>query len=140
MASFRNIDLKYLVSELNNKNTKFVNLQYGDVSKEILELKKETGIEIAEINDLDIKNEIDNLASLVSACDTVVSIDNFIVHLAGSLAINTKVLLPFTMDSRWGLKGKKSYLYNSVSLYRQNRLGNWKDIINELKEDLKTLN
>ena len=44
------------------------------------------------------------------------------------------------MDSRWGLKGKKSHLYNSVRLYRQNKLGNWKDVIKELKEDIKNEN
>ena len=43
MASFRNIDLKYLITELNNKNVKFVNLQYGDVSEEILKLKNLNG-------------------------------------------------------------------------------------------------
>ena len=59
------------------------------------------------------------------------------VLLAGSLGVKTKILLPLTMDARWGLKGKKSYLYNSVSLYRQNKLGNWKDVVNELKEDIK---
>ena len=89
---------------------------------------------------MDVKNQIDDFASLVSACDMVVSIDNFTVHLAGSLGINTKILLPFTMDSRWGLKGKKSHLYNSVRLYRQNKLGNWKDVIKELKEDIKNEN
>ena len=140
MASFRNIDLKYLTSELNNNSIKFINLQYGDVSHEILKLKKETGIEIAEINGLDIKNQIDDLASLLSACDAVVSIDNLTVHLAGSLGINTKVLLPFTMDARWGLEGNKSYLYESVRLYRQNELSNWKKVVKELKKDLKIEN
>ncbi len=136
MASFRNIDLKYLATALNSKNIKLVNLQYGNVTEEISKLKKETGIEIIEITDLDVKNQIDDLASLISSCDIVVSIDNFTVHLAGSLGINTKILLPFTMDSRWGLNGKKSYLYNSVRLYRQKKLGNWNDVINELKEDI----
>ena len=77
------------------------------------------------------------MASLVAACDIIVSIDNFTVHLAGSLGIETKVLLPFTMDSRWGLKVKNSHLYDSVTLYRQNKLGNWVNAIDELKKDIK---
>lgn len=137
MASFRNIDLNYLTSVLNNNKVKFVNLQYGDTSEEIYKLKQETGIQVTEIPDLDIKNEIDKLASLVAACDIIVSIDNFTVHLAGSLGIETKVLLPFNMDSRWGLKGKNSHLYDSVTLYRQNKLGNWVNAIDELKKDIK---
>ena len=137
MASFRNIDLKYLTTELYNNKVKFVNLQYGDTSEEIHKLKQETGIQVTEIPDLNIKNEIDKLASLVAACDIVVSIDNFTVHLAGSLGIETKVLLPFTMDSRWGLKEKTSHLYDSVTLYRQNKLGNWENAIEELKKNIK---
>ena len=65
-----------------------------------------------------------------------VSIDNFTVHLAGSLGVNTKILLPFTMDARWGLEDQKSYLYNSVKLYRQTELGNWENVLKELKNDL----
>ena len=69
MASFRNIDLNYLTSDLNNNKDKFVNLQYGDASEEIHKLKQETGIQVTSNSDLDIKNEIDKLASLVAACD-----------------------------------------------------------------------
>ena len=35
------------------------------------------------------------------------------------------------------LRDKKSHLYNSVRLYRQIKLGNWTNVINELKEDIK---
>ncbi len=136
MSSFRNINLNYLVTELNQKNIKFINLQYGNVSNEISNLKKETGIEIYEIPELDKKNQIDDLASLISACDLVVSIDNFTVHLAGSLGVKTKILLPLTMDARWGLNGKKSYLYDSVTLYRQKNLGDWNEVLENLKNDI----
>ena len=139
MASFRNILLSDLASVLDNKNTKLVNLQYDDKSNEIKDLKKNFGIELLHVPEIDNRNDIDGLASLVSACDLVVSIDNFTVHLAGCLGVKTKVLLPTTMDARWGLKGKKSYLYNSVDLYRQTEIGNWKKILKELKDDIKSL-
>ena len=140
MSSFRNIKLNDLVTKLNQKNIKFINLQYGNVTDEISNLKKETGIEIDEIPELDKKNEIDDLSSLISACDLIVSIDNFTVHLAGSLGVETKILLPLTMDARWGLNGRKSYLYDSVTLYRQKNLGNWDEILEELKNDICSLN
>ena len=136
MASFRNIPLKNLVSEINNSDIKFISLQYGDVSEEIKELKKEIGIDIIDLQEVDKRDDIDSLAALVSACDLVVSIDNFILHLAGSLGVETKALLPLSSDSRWGYKNDKCHLYDSVHLYRQNILGDWKKVLKRLKEDI----
>ena len=136
MASFRNIPLKNLVSEINNSDIKFISLQYGDVSEEIKELKKEIGIDIIDLQEVDKRDDIDSLAALVSACDLVVSIDNFILHLAGSLGVETKALLPLSSDSRWGYKNDKCHLYDSVHLYRQTILGDWKKVLKRLKEDI----
>jgi len=136
MASFRNISLKNLVSEINNSEVKFINLQYGDVSEEIKELKKKLGIDIIDLREVDKRDDIDSLAALVSACDFVVSIDNFILHLAGSLGVKTMALLPFSSDSRWGSQHNKCHLYDSVSLYRQTVLGDWKKVLKQLKKDI----
>ena len=136
MASFRNVQLTSLVSEINNSETKFINLQYGDTSKEITELKKEFGIDIYDLKEVDKKDDIDSLAALISACDLVISVDNFILHLAGSLGVKTKALLPLSSDSRWGYKQKKCHLYDSLRLYRQTSLGDWKNVLKQLKQDI----
>ena len=136
MSAFRNILLSDLASNLHGTNTKLVNLQYDDNSNEIKDLRNKLGIELLKVPEIDNKNDIDGLASLISACDLVVSIDNLTVHLAGSLGVNTKILLPYTMDSRWGIKGKESYLYSSVKLYRQTKLGNWEKVLKQLRNDL----
>ena len=136
MASFRNIFLNDLVSVLKNNDTKIVSLQYDHKSDEIEDLKKNNGIEINLLPEVDNRNDLDGLASLISACDLVVSIDNFTVHLAGSLGVKTKILLPYTMDARWGFEGEKSYLYKSVKLYRQTELGDWKKVLKKLENDL----
>ena len=62
---------------------KFLCLQYGDVEKEITQLRKKHNIKIEIINEVDLFNDIDGLASLIAACDEVVSIDNLNLHLAG---------------------------------------------------------
>ena len=136
MASFRNILLKDLALSLHRAGVKLINLQYGNVQNELKLLNKETGLEIIDITKIDKKNDIDGLASLISACDLVVSIDNFTVHLAGSLGIKTKALLPFNMDPRWGLKNSKCFLYDSVEFYRQSKLGNWSDVLIKLRAEL----
>ena len=135
MASYRNILLKDLVDIFNKKNVKLINLQYGEVSNEINFVKKQMGIEILDLKEIDKKNDLDSLASLISACDLVISIDNLTVHLAGSLGISTKLLLPYNMDTRWGLERNKSFLYDSVNIYRQTKLGDWSEILKQIKSN-----
>jgi tetratricopeptide (TPR) repeat protein len=55
------------------ENIQFVNLQYGDISQEINSLRDDFGIEILNFDTLDIKNDIDALASLVKNLDLVIS-------------------------------------------------------------------
>ena len=135
MSSFRNVSLEKLIINLKNPNLKFVNLQYGDVTKEIEAVKNKFGINIITFPDFNYKNDIDDLASLISACDIVVSIDNFTVHLAGSLGKETKLLLPYTVDSRWGLNDNFSYIYDSVKIFRQTELNNWDSVFQKLLKD-----
>jgi tetratricopeptide (TPR) repeat protein/ADP-heptose:LPS heptosyltransferase len=136
MSSFRNISLTDLATALSGPNIKLLNLQYGDNSNDFVNLKKTTGIEIINEKEVDNIYDIDGMASLVSACDLVVTIDNYIIHLAGSLGVKTIALLPYNMDSRWGIKDKKSYIYNSVNLYRQSKLGKWDSVLKDLKNEI----
>ena len=136
-ANHRNIKLEYLVEPFNDLDIKLVNLQYGNVSDEILKLSSEKGLDILEISSLDIFNDLDRLAALISVCDCVVSIDNVIPHLAGALGVDTRLLLPYVSDERWGTHNKKSYLYDSVKFYRQTDKGDWSYPLSELTHDLK---
>ena len=132
----RNIKLEDLLLPLKNLDLKFVNLQYGDVSEEISNLKVNHGIDVLEVPDIDIFNDIDGLAAIMAACDEVISIQIFNTHLAGSLGTNTRLLLPYAADDRWGYKTSKSYWYDSVNIYRQTEPGNWKDPILNISKNL----
>ncbi len=136
-ANQRNIKLGELTEPLKKLNTKLINLQYGNVSDEILKLRSEHGIEILEISNLDIRNDLDKLAALISACDCVISIDNITPHLAGALGVDTRLLLPHVADERWGTNFSSSYLYDSVKFYRQINKGDWSLPLKELTHDLK---
>ena len=135
-ASSRKIKLDVLLMPLKELGYKFVNLQYGDVSEEISNLKLNHGIDVIEIPDLDLFNDIDGLAATIAACDYVISIANLNPHLAGALNVNTNLLLPYAADERWGYKKNKSYWYNSISIYRQKKPENWKQPLSELVSDL----
>ena len=136
---FRNIELKTLLKNLQKLNIEFVNLQYGDVSAEIKNLRLEYGIEVLETPNIDLFNDIDGLASIISSCDYVISIDNLTPHLAGALGVPTKLLLPQVADERWGMETNKSYLYDSIDIYRQSINGDWSKPLEKMAKDLEIL-
>ena len=134
----RNIALPELAQVLNSSETRLVCLQYGDVSEEIDLLKKEFGIDVMHVSEIDNRNDIDGLASLIMACDKIVSTTNATVHLAGALGAATKVLVPFFARWIWGRTLSHSPWYSSVTVYRQNRTGDWGNVLNALSKGMKT--
>ncbi|MDC3193517.1 hypothetical protein OAU31_03775, partial [Alphaproteobacteria bacterium] len=135
-ARHRNILLADIARLLNKPGTTLVSLQYGDISDEIADLKKNHNIDVIEVSDVDIYNDIDGLSALISACDHVVSIDNATVHLAGALGADTHVLLPANQDWRWGLESSQSYWYETLKLYRQEKMGEWSQTLKNLEMTL----
>ncbi len=85
-----------------------VNLQYGDVEDEIREFKQDTGIEVLQCTSVDNREDLDGLAALIEACDMVISTSNVTIHMAGALAKETWVLLPYVVVNFWWLSEKQS--------------------------------
>src|SRR5690606_26157465 len=79
----------------------FVSLQYGDVTEELREFTRQTGIVVHHWRDADNTADLDGLAARMSALDLVVSVGNTCVHLAGSLGVPTCALLPHVAGWRW---------------------------------------
>ena len=136
LAPFRNIPLNELAKILTSFNYSIVNLQYGNVDKEIEKTYNDLNLRIFNLTQVDNLNNIDDLSSLISACDIVITIDNATAHLSGGLGIDTRILLPYSPDARWGPMGSSSYWYKSIKLYRQKKLADWSFPLNELLEDL----
>ena len=135
-SKHRNIALSDLIECLGQTPAKLVSLQYGDVTEEVTRLSCDTGINVLQMEEIDNFRDIDDLAALICACDLVISIDNFTVHLAGSLGIDTRVLLPRVADERWGLNTNDSYWYDSLTLYRQEVQGDWSHPLQHMLNDL----
>jgi len=137
-ASKRSIQLADLVNNIPDSFS-LVNLQYGDVSHEIMEVEKSTGRSIIQVNDIDNFNDLDDFSAIIQACDIVVSIDNSTVHFAGALGVECHLLLPFShaSDWRWGLNGTpESYSYDKMFLHWQDSSHNWNTCLHGLKKKL----
>ena len=63
-------------------------------SEERKKFQSEFGIELVNIDDLDLMNDFEGLAALMASCDLVLTITNATAQLSGSLGVNTWVILP----------------------------------------------
>ena len=136
----KSMRLSAMVEALALSGHRLVNLQYGDTQDEIAQVSRQYGIEILNCKEVDNTKDIDGLASLIQACDVVVSISNTTVHLAGALGKDTRVLLPYAPDWRWMLDRDDSPWYNSVKLYRQGQDMQWEPVLQRVATDLLELN
>ena len=136
LSRFRNLNIDMFTNQLQKIPAKFVSLQYGDTSQELRRINAKSKIGVVQIEGLDLFNDLEGLAALISVCDIVISIDNVSVHLAGALGVDTRVLLPFSADERWSTNQNESYWYDSLTLYRQTKLGDWSKPLAHLVNDL----
>lgn len=133
--------MKQLLPILRNQNATFINLQYGDVSVEIKEILDHYDIEIKSISNIDNFNDLDGLASLVDACDYVITASNVTAHIAGALNKKTFLILPFSSGKiwYWGESTDRSLWYPSIEIFSCPGLGLWDIPINNLSKKLKIL-
>lgn len=79
---------------LRTKGVRFFSLQYGVDSDEADRVRETVGVEVRHISEIDLYNDIDDTAALISALDLVISTSGYILHLAGSLGRPTWLLGP----------------------------------------------
>ncbi|OYD80727.1 tetratricopeptide repeat protein [Azospirillum brasilense] len=65
----------------------FVTLQYGDCAAEIAEAERRFGVTIHRWDDLDLKDDLDGVAALMTALDLVITPASSVGELAGALGV-----------------------------------------------------
>ncbi len=115
-----------------------VNLQYGDVKDEI-RAAEAAGLHFNKAVTIDLTKDIDGVASLVDACDVLVSTSNTTVHIAGALGKPVLLMLPYRSGKLWywsEAKGEGSLWYPSIRTFHQNAQGDWASTIDAVKQAL----
>lgn len=75
-------------------------------------------------------------AQVMAGLDLVISICSGPLHLAGAMGVPVWGLICAAPDWRWGTTGTRSAWYPNLTLYRQQRLGDWSPVIAQVKADL----
>jgi hypothetical protein len=78
---------------LTTKNLVFVNLQYGNCVDEIKNVEKNLGVKIHTWEDLDLKNDIEDIFGLLANLDHVVTTSSAVWTFAASSGARTSLLL-----------------------------------------------
>ncbi len=62
-----------------------------------------------------------------------------VTHLAGAMGKPVWILLPYSPDWRWLLDRDDSPWYPSARLFRQQQIGNWVGVIDQVKDELRSV-
>lgn len=93
-------------------------------------------------NLIDIGSDFEDFAdtaAAMEALDLVISVDTSVCHVAGATGCKIWTLIARGPDFRWGLKTNKTAWYPAMTLYRQDKLGDWSDVYQRMREDLIAL-
>ena len=115
------------------EDVSFYGLQFGGESRDL-----EIYTSRSNVHNLANKlGSFDHTAAIVKQMDLILSIDTYIVHLAGAMNIPVWIMLAFTPDWRWFLDCNDSPWYPSARLFRQKSAGDWSSVINLIRPELE---
>jgi tetratricopeptide (TPR) repeat protein len=111
--------------------------EYGEfflIQKELNQIDKEKLNQFKNVFFLgDQINDFVDTASIIMNMDLIISVDTSLIHLAGSLNKVSYLMLPWSPEWRWLLDRSDSPWYPSIEIFRQQTLGDWDSVINQIK-------
>ena len=136
-SKYRQLDLESLVPILQSVDAHWVSLQYKPAGEEIREFKaNHPDIDLVEYSHGTLSNDYDDTVAMIAAMDHVVCMHTTCNHVAGGLGIPAWVMVPQSGQWRYGSSGTDFPWAKSVKLYRQEKRGEWDEVINRLAGDL----
>ncbi len=135
----RSISLEKMLPVLQVPGCSFINIQYGDHSKEVFEVCQQETVAISDFEQVDPLSELEEFFALLASLDLVITVDNSTAHMASALGVETWVLLPYSPEWRWAYSGDKSCWYGSAKLFRQEKLGQWDGVIDNVSKNLLSM-
>ena len=110
---------------------KFLSLQHGYGSEQIANCSfKEKFVDFqGKINE---SVDFVEKAAIILNCSIIITTDTSIAHLSGACGKKTLLLLKKVPDWRWGIKGKKTFWYENMELFRQKEKNNWQEVMDRV--------
>ncbi|MFB2922299.1 tetratricopeptide repeat protein [Aerosakkonema funiforme] len=128
----RSTSLQQFLPIFNISHITFYSLQKGPKAAEISEIS-------LPINLVDLNSKINDFAdtaAVIAQLDLVITVDTAVAHLAGAMGKPVWVLLCYNPDWRWMSDREDTPWYPSVRLFRQNRSGDWQEVLERVAQTL----
>jgi len=106
---------------------RFVSLQYGDCAAELTAEQDRMQGRLWHFPEAIA--DYDETAALVESLDLVITVQTAIAHLAGALGKEVWILVPKSPEWRYLAQGASLPWYPSARVFRQERFGDWSDVI-----------
>lgn len=114
----------------------FVNLQYGDCEDELCRVEQQLGISIIRWDDVDLKNNQEQLAAIISCLDAVVSAGTAVAQMAISCGKKTLLFGP----RGWTYLGQDKYPWaNCVNSFSPSLGEPLSSVIPQIIEEINTM-
>ena len=114
-------------------NVKFINLQYKDFEGDLNWIKNEFGVKVHNFKDLDLYNNIAEVAALSAALDFVVSTICTVPLISAGVGTKTKL-------ANWRQSAWNSILHHpvgpSVDIFERNTWDSWENVFRAISEDI----
>ncbi len=119
-------------------DVRFVNLQYDDPGAALADVDNRLGVHVEDFVDLDLMNDMDGTAALISALDLVIAPANTVANLAGALGARLWLL---DLDSTWSSLGTEaSPWFPGASVYRRTSgTAGWDAALGQVARGLRDL-
>ncbi|MCH7803099.1 MAG: hypothetical protein IH937_03365 [Acidobacteria bacterium] len=127
----RSFDVDELHTLLNKPGNTFISLEYNPINQEDMD-----NFGIKTFPHVTGKGQnIDELASLISQLDMVVTVCTTVVYIAGALGVPCYVLVPSEPSYRYHSEGCFPW-YKSVTLARQKEGQEWRSVVKDLADEI----
>lgn len=131
--------------------------EFADINKlsniKLFSLQKETGKrfhvgsgvvdltegadDMAVVDMSDLMHDFNHTAAIIDQLDLIITVDTAVAHLAGAMGKKCWVLVPALPDWRWSAEGTQTPWYPSITIFRQKRGEQWKDVLSRVLNELK---
>ena len=116
----------------------FINLQYDECSQELQEAEESFGVKITVFQELDLRNDIDESAALISSLDLVISAGTATCELAGALGMTTWRYDPY-LPQDFCLGTDRMPWHPTMKIFKQSSRGDWTTPLALIAEELKKI-
>ena len=114
---------------------RFVNLQYGDCDAELAYARDELGVDIWSPPELDLKDDLDEVAALASALDLVLGPANATINIAAACGTPCWFVCP---PGGWPMLGTDRYpWYPKARVFSPPSFNRWEPVMAELADALR---